>query len=114
MSEFLLLFRTEPVQGELSPEAVQAMLAQWQAWIGGIASQGKFVGTNQLLPHGKVVSGAAKKVTDGPFTEGKEIIGGYMFIKAADIAEAIEHAKGCPIFAHGGNVEVRPVLQMQM
>lgn len=113
MNDFMLLFHGQPTTWQLSPEQMQAVIAQWQAWIGSLAAQGKFVGTNQLLPMGKTVSGSKKTVTDGPFTEGKEIIGGYMLIKAADIAEAVELAKGCPILGAEGRVEVRPILPAQ-
>ncbi len=52
-------------------------------------------------------------ITDGPFAEGKEVIGGFSIIKAKDLAEASEIAKGCPIFEFpDGRVEVRPVQPM--
>lgn len=106
----MLLFHGQPTDWELSPEAMQAVLAQWQAWIGALAEQGKFVSTNRLMDHGKIVSGSKKAITDGPFTEGKEIIGGYLILKAASIDEAVELAKGCPVLSHESRVEVRPIL----
>ena len=60
---------------------------------------------------GKLVSGKSKTVTDGPFAE-KDMVGGYTLIEAKDIAHATELSMGCPIFEHGGQVEVRPVQQM--
>ena len=60
---------------------------------------------------GKLVN-SAKMVVDGPFAEAKDVIGGYTLIKAKDLAAAAELAKGCPLLARGGGVEVRPVLKM--
>jgi hypothetical protein len=57
-------------------------------------------------------SGGEKVVNDGPFVEGKEIVGGYPVIKASDLPDAIEIAKNCPIFDCDGIVEVREVHQL--
>jgi hypothetical protein len=51
-------------------------------------------------------------ITDGPFAEAKDVIGGFTLIKADDVAQAAELAKGCPILERGGDVEVRPVMSM--
>lgn len=90
-----------------SPEEMQAEMQRWNDWI---AAQGKFVGSDALMLAGKVVRGSQHVITDGPFTEGKEIIGGYGIVSADSIEEAIELAKGCPIFSVEGAVEVRPVM----
>ena len=113
MNDFMLLFHGQPTTWQLSPEQMQAVIAQWQAWIGSLAAQGKFVSTNRLMDHGKVVSGSKHAITDGPFTEGKEIIGGYILLKAADLDEAVQLAKGCPVLLHESRVEVRPILPAQ-
>jgi hypothetical protein len=57
-------------------------------------------------------SGGKPKVTDGPFAEAKDLVGGYTIVEATDIAEAAEISKGCPIFERSGFVEVRPVMKM--
>jgi len=92
-----------------SPEQMQSMIKQWQDWIGGIASQGKFVATNALGFEGKTLH-SDKTITDGPYTELKEIVGGYLICKANSIDEAIELANGCPVLLTGGKVEVRDVM----
>ena len=84
-------------------------------WLGGIASQNKLADKgNTLLP----IAGCAKTikadkvVTDGPFTEIKEFISGYVVVKAENIDEAVEMAKANPIFEQvGGSIEVREVLK---
>lgn len=50
-------------------------------------------------------------ITDGPFTETKDVVGGYSLIEAGDFDEAVRIASGCPVVEHGGSVEVRPVMQ---
>ena len=111
MSEFLLLFRNQSGSDGKPPtkEQMQAMMQQWQAWIQGVAKKGNYSGTNRLLNDGKLLK-SKSVVNDGPYVEGKEVIGGYLLIKASSMDQAVEIAKGCPIFNFGGTVEVRPVL----
>jgi len=92
-----------------SPEQMQASIKQWQDWIGGIAGQGKFIGTNRLGFEGKTLK-PNNVVTDGPYAEVKEIVGGYILVKANSIDDALELAKGCPILNIGGHVEVRNIM----
>ena len=114
MKEFMMLFRYEPNPNEQpSPEEIQASIKQWQDWIGNIAAQGKFVSTNQLGDEGKTVK-PGNVVTDGPYAELKEIVGGYIIVKAADIDEAVTLTEGCPMFEYGGHVEVRNVMQIDV
>lgn len=85
---------------------------QWQDWIGGIAAQNKLSATGKRLgTEGNVVK-PGNVVTDGPFVEIKETLGGYMFVKAESLAEATEMAKGCPLIqTNSGSVEIRPVME---
>jgi hypothetical protein len=114
MNEFLLVFRNE-FDGNAappSPQQMQAMMNQWQDWMGGLAAQNKLANPgNRLSREGKVIK-PGNVVTDGPYVEIKETIGGYIIVKAATIDEAAELAKGCPIFAANGNVEVRTIVPM--
>ncbi|MEM8486978.1 MAG: YciI family protein [Bacteroidota bacterium] len=114
MQEFMMLFRHTP-QPENPPtqEEIEATIKQWQDWIGGIAAQGKFASTNQLSYEGKVVQ-PGQVITDGPYAEIKEIIGGYVIVKATDLDEAVQLAAGCPVLAIGGNVEVRSFMQINL
>lgn len=112
MNEFMMIFRNDYTPDfKPSPEQMQQNIKQWQDWIGGIAAQGKFVSTNRLGFQGKTLS-ANNVVTDGPYAEVKEIVGGYIVIKSNHIDEAITLAEGCPIFHIGGSVEVRDVIQI--
>jgi hypothetical protein len=117
MEKFMLVFHSPQTQEaafmEMSPQAVQAEIQKWNVWIGGIAEQGKFIGTDALAPVGKTMTKGGQVVTDGPFTEGKEIVGGYMLLNAKDIDEAVELSKGCPLFDSNGTVEVRPIIKFE-
>lgn len=113
MTDFLLVFRDDyKAQPKASPDEMQATMKQWMDWVGGIAAQNKLVDRgNRLGSTGKTVR-ANNVVTDGPYTEIKELIGGYTIIKAGSYDEAVELTKGCPILEMGGNVEVREIMPM--
>lgn len=114
MNEFLMIFRHVPNgQNAPSPEAIQANVKQWQDWMGGLAKEGKFVSTQRLGINGKTIN-ATELVSDGPYAEVKEIIGGLLIVKADTLDDALEIAKGCPILSTGGSVEVRDMISMDM
>lgn len=112
MKEFLLVFRSSPVTDKVqpSPEQIQAMMKPWQDWIGNIAAQDKLVARgNRLAPEGAVVK-PGNIVTNGPYVEIKESLGGYSIVRANSLEEAIMLSKDCPILAVGGSVEVRAIV----
>lgn len=108
MKEFLLIFRADYSKiPEVSPEESKAVTKKWMDWIGGIAAQNKLLERGRRLTvDGKVVR-ANNVVTDGPYSEIKESVGGFTLIKADSYEEAVEISKGCPILAFNGNVEIR-------
>ncbi|TDQ12138.1 YciI family protein [Pedobacter metabolipauper] len=109
MNDFLLIFRRDFINKEdqPSPEQLQASIKPWQDWLGGIAAQDRLARPLQRWDgEGKVVR-KDKNITNGPYAEIKESIGGLIFIKAVDYDEAVEIANGCPILELGGNVEIR-------
>ena len=109
MDEFLLIFRRAFMnpQDQPSPDMLQASLKKWQDWFGSIAAQNKLVRPLQRWDlEGRLVS-KDKEVTNGPFAEIKESIGGLILVRAKNYQEAAEIAKGCPILELGGNVEIR-------
>ncbi len=93
-----------------SPEQIQVWMKQTMDWIGGIAAQNKFSsGTGLLFDDARVVR-STKVVTNGPFGEIKETIGGFIVVKADSVEEAVEFAKGCPVLQGEGNtMEVRRI-----
>jgi len=115
MAEYLLLFRGGDAQtAQQSPEKWQAHMQKWMEWMGKLKEQGKLIGAQPLTTAGKVVRGTKKVVSDGPFMEGKEIVGGYLACHANSYDEAVEIANGCPILEHDGIVEVREIKELTM
>lgn len=114
MKDYILFFRGgDTERKQFSPEDIQANMQRWQEWIAGIAQLNQFVGGQPLAAEGKVLQGGSHKLIDGPFVEGKEIVGGYIHIKARDMEEAVRLADGCPILeAETGSVEIREIGEM--
>jgi hypothetical protein len=115
MADFLFIYRGgDEEEAEMSMEQMQEYMGKWHAWIGAAMSAGWMKAPGDaLLPEGKVV-GPNHTITDGPFTESKEMIGGYSVITAANLDEAVELTKGCPGFETGGKVEVRPLANVDI
>ena len=113
MEEYALIMRHEDGKKIASPEQLEIWMKQTMDWIGGIAAQNKFVGGTGLPFDGaRVVTAKNAKsvVTNGPFGEIKETIGGFITVKADSVDEAVEFAKGCPVLQGEGNsVEVRKI-----
>jgi hypothetical protein len=113
MSQFVYLYRG--VESGRSPEKIQQSIQKWMAWMKQLSDQGHIKDPGQPLElTGRMVKGKQKTVTDGPFAETKEIVGGYTVIEARDLEEAVELSKGCPIFDGEGAVEIRPVMKLSM
>jgi hypothetical protein len=113
MSEFTFLYRGREYFP--SPEEAQKNLERWLAWFKDLGAQGYLKNPGHPLePSGKVVRGRQKQITDGPYAEAKDLVGGFTIVETRDLAEAAELAKGCPILEIGGSVEVRPVQKLNM
>lgn len=104
----MLIFRHEDGSKIASPEQMQIWMKQTMDWIGGIAAQNKFGGGNGLLFDDSKVVRHHNVVTNGPFGEIRETIGGYIIVRADSLDEAVAFAKGSPVLQGEGNsVEVR-------
>jgi hypothetical protein len=113
MSDFAFLYRGRDTNA--SPEQMQKTMEKWRAWFKQLGEQGHLKDIGHPLEHsGKVVRGKQKSVTDGPFAEAKDVVGGFTLIQARDLEQASELSKGCPILEVGGSVEVRPIQAINM
>lgn len=112
MDEYMLIFRHQDGGKIASPEQLQQWMKQTMDWLGGISAQNKYEGKgNGLSFDDSRVVRHKGLVTDGPFGEIKETIGGFVVVKADSIDEAVEFAKGCPVLQGDGNtVEVRRII----
>ena len=105
----MLLFRGNDWLKNLSSEEKQKVTDQWMAWFRRLTEEGKAIAGNPLEREGKIVSGKNRMVSDGPFAESKEAIGGYFLLDVGSFDDAVAIAQECPGLPHGVKVEVRPV-----
>jgi hypothetical protein len=116
VSQFLFLYRMNPEERQAAmgtPERAQQNMQRWMAWMKELDAKGHLKDRGQPLEQtGRIVRGQQKTVTDGPFAETKDVIGGFSVVEAKDIDEAVSLSQGCPILQGGGAVEVRPVMRM--
>src|SRR4051794_29862779 len=112
---FLLLFRNAgpDVHQHLTQEEQAQLTQRWNDWVEGLMAQGKVQHGRPLGLNGRVVSGTqGERVTDGPYAEATEVVGGYVFLSVADLDEATTIARQCPGLPLGLTVEVRPVVDV--
>ena len=105
--EYLVISRGQ-WDSSLSRADIQKTIDEFYTWYERLADEGKIRRGQRLSYEGKTVVGQ-KVITDGPFGESKEVIGGYWFILAGDLDEAVEIAKGNPCLNCGVFLEVRPI-----
>lgn len=115
MQEFMLLFRNISGDGQYisTPQDMQEDMPKWQAWIGGLAGQGKLVDTKPIDYAGAVVSNNG--ISHAPYTSENFLVAGYLLCKAASIEEVTAYAGTCPILKYPhGSVEIRPIMPFEM
>lgn len=109
-SEYLLLFRGNDWVRALSPAQLQEYLSASMAWFNRLSAGGKVKAGQPLAEEQRVVSGKGGAiVSDGPFAESKEVIGGYLLLTVDSFDEAVAIAQSCPALEYGSSVEVRPI-----
>jgi hypothetical protein len=106
---YLLLFRGNPWdQARLSESQIRQAMEKVNAWFDSLSATGKMVSAQPLMDEGAVISGKGGSVTDGPFAEAKEAIGGYVLLSVDSLEEAVALAKTNPMHEFGLKTEVRP------
>jgi hypothetical protein len=114
MPNFLYIFRGGGMSAKLSPQELQQQMQKWGAWIQQLRQDGHFKAGEPLENGGKVVRGKKKAVTDGPYAEAKDLVGGFLLVEARSLEEATELSRGCPGLDVDGTVEIRPIASMNM
>jgi len=105
---YLLLFHTNESLKELGREALQKYVDQNNEWLKQLMTSGNAKGGQALARSGVMVSGKnGRNVTDGPFAESKEVVGGYLLLNVKTLEEAIAIAKTAPNLGFNLSVEVR-------
>lgn len=114
MKDFMMLFHSESEPDvNPTPEQIQEEVKAWQEWISGIEARGKLKHEGEALGFDGKTMHADGTITDGPYAELKEIVGGFIIVSADSIEEAIQLAKGCPGLTSGGKVEVRDIMTFE-
>src|SRR5260221_3167558 len=109
-SEYMLLFRGTQWDKNLSPEEIQIVMKQWNAWFDQLIQHGKIKSAHPLEHEGKIVSGKkGRSVADGPFAESKEAIGGHFLIPGDGPDEALAIAQNGPALDDVVTVRITPV-----
>src|SRR4051794_26949786 len=115
MSQFVFLLRDDAAgvrEAIGTPERAQKSLQAWVTWIKQLEARNLLKSPGLPLEQaGKTVRGNQLAVTDGPFTEAKDIVLGFIVVEARDLEHAVEIAKSCPVALGGGGVEIRPVME---
>ncbi len=108
----LLLHDSTTAMGDVSPDEIQAIIAEYVAWRDSIAGQGRLIGGEKLTDEpgrNLTANNGEIRVTDGPYAEAKEMLGGYFAIKAENYDDAVEISRSCPHLKYGGRIEVRKI-----
>jgi hypothetical protein len=110
MAKFMLIIHQTPdMWKQLSAAERQRKVEMYQSWVAKFHSSGRYVSGEKLAEEGgKVFSlkNGRPQLVDGPYTESKEVVGGYFLFRAANYEEAVELVGDCP-FLHDGKVAVR-------
>jgi hypothetical protein len=105
MPKFMLLLNSAPeALADFSPEDMQRSIERVRTWLEELQSSGRYVVSDKLAEEGGriiTLEGGKATVVDGPYSEAKEVIGGYFTIRAADYDEAVEIARNCPFLTMG-------------
>lgn len=106
MPNYIILMREPDGRtGTHTPEAIAAHQQHWKSWMG--QWQSKLRGGRGLTLNGKLIKGRDARVSDGIHQVGSEIVGGFLLLTADSLDEAVEIARGCPIYEFDGYAEVR-------
>jgi len=111
-NEYMILLRSNEWYNALSPEELQNVMSQCKAWFERLSSQSKTTGGQALAREGATITGkSGRVVSDGPYAESKEAIGGFFVLEAANLQEAAALVRTSPLLAYGATIDVRPVAE---
>ncbi len=108
-TEYMVLFRSIDWNQDLTIDEMQAVMERTYAWFDRLRQEGKFKAAQPLFNEGKIINGKSRAVTDGPFAESKESVGGYLILNVDSMEEAVAIAREWPLLDCGATLEVRPV-----
>lgn len=111
-STYMFVFRGTHSMRDRPADELQQSFDRWMAWVAYLRAKGHYLAGDPLerAPAKVVREPRGGQISDGPFAEAKEIVGGYMLIAAASFEEAVELSRECPGLDYGGSVEVRQIM----
>jgi hypothetical protein len=117
MAKFMLMLFDNPADyAQMTPQQMQELIQEYGRWAGQMGKEGKLVGGQKLAEEGgKILTGKGAKavLTDGPYAETKEVLGGYFIVNAASYDEAVAIARSSPHAKYGCATHVRRIDEMQ-
>ncbi|MEM9887165.1 MAG: YciI family protein [Bacteroidota bacterium] len=114
MKKYLLLLHEDAEQlKNLSPKEMETLVGAHMAWAEKLGTTGHLIAGEALAEKGVQITGKESIVKDGTFLEVKEMIGGFYYLQAENLEQAIELAKGCPCHVWGGRTEIRPIMEYE-
>lgn len=116
MAKFLILSRGTAITPDMSPAEMQRIIERYRDWTESVGRAGRLLAGEKLRGgEGRVVRGRQGRpvITDGPYTESKEIVGGYWLIEAASYDEVLAMLKDHPGLEGPGALEVRQIDEME-
>jgi len=108
--QFIFIIRSKTDYTSFPADSIQKNIKYWEAYMGGLARTGKIAGGYRPGNEGETISAPGKDIKKGLYTANGEVVSSFLIINAADLAEANDIAKRCPVFELGGNIEIRPIL----
>jgi hypothetical protein len=116
MPKYMLLLHDNPNSFKnVSPDEMQKIIEKYVVWGKKLREAGIIQSSDKLTDEpGRVMrrKDGQVRVTDGPYSESKEVLGGYYIVEAPDYDGAVEHARSCPHLEYGGTIEVREIQVM--
>lgn len=114
MKKFMMVFLGADY-GELglTPEQIQGRMGKWFGWTDKMKAAGIMVAGEALQGPGKRITGKDRVISDGPFVESKEMVGGFYVVTAESFDEMVKIAEDYPDYDLGGTVEIREVVNFE-
>ncbi len=111
-NEYMLIFSSSDWYNHISHEEIKKIAEQAKAWFEGLVEKGLLKGGNGLAREGaRIAARTGRILSDGPFAESKEAVGGYTIVETDSLEEAIAIAKSNPTIPYGTTVDVRPLFK---
>jgi hypothetical protein len=113
MPQFVLLLHEKPTDfDDLSPNDIQAIIAEYSAWRDRLVERDVLVDGHKLCDEGGrnlSLAEGSLRVVDGPYAEAKEVLGGLFIVRAESYSAAVEISRDCPHLKYQGRIELRQI-----